>query len=262
VLEAAGARRATDPALRFRLAKIYYGLFDVERDKPLLERAAEHYAFVAQSDAPLTVRAEALNDLAICYARLGRHAEEVAAYGRALALEPHSETRAILLANRAEGMMVQGDISAAVRGYRAGLRETPAALLHQLGVTTMWGLAVSLDRSGDLEGALRQITLARGYDPVDERLRSDSWFFVPEYDDSWYTALGFWQRARATEETADRIEAYRAAIAAWRSYIDRAPEQDRWLALATLRLKQCERELQAAFHATPRSSDTAAPQEP
>jgi tetratricopeptide (TPR) repeat protein len=247
MLENTGATRSSDPGVRFRLGQVYYHLFEEQRQEQFLERAALHFAFVSDSDAPLTMRAEALNDLAICYARLGRHNEEVQAYARALAIEPHTETRSILLANRAEGFMVQGDITNAVRGYRASLRETPSGLLPRVGVTTWWGLAVALDRSGDLDGGLAQIARAREWDPSDERLQSDSWFFVPEYDDSWYAALGHWQTARTTADAEVKREALRNAIASWRSYIDRAPPSDHWLALASLRLRQCEKELELAL---------------
>ena len=257
MLENIGAARSKDPAIRFRLGQVYYKLFTFERDEKLLQMAAQHLAFVGRSNAARSMRSEALSDLAICYARLGRHREEVEAYTQALAIEPHSKDRAVLLANRAEGLMVQGNISGAVRGYRASIKETPSERMPFGVVTTMWGLGVALDRSGDLEGALEQIRAARTHDSGDELIHSDNWFYVPAYDDSWYMALGHWQHARAAENQEMRLEAYRNSITAWRSYIERAPASDHWVALAGLRLKQCERELESALQKPPRKKPNA-----
>ena len=250
-LEKVGPEHATDLELRFRLGEVYYSLYDVEEDHRRLEQAAEHLTFVADAVAPVTMRAEALKDLAICYARLGKHRNEIETYDRALAVEPHPGSRAILLANRAEGHMVQGDILSAVRGYRQSLRETPSTLVHRSGVTTLWGLAVALDRSGDLRGALEHIAQARAYDPADQNINSPSWFYVPDYDDSWYAALGHWSRARTAANRDLELDEYRDAVAAWRRYLDHAPISDHWLPLASLRLRQCEKELDEALAKPP-----------
>jgi len=257
MLENIGAARSQDPAIRFRLGQVYYKLYNFERDEKLLQMSAQHLAFVGRSNGPRSMRSEAFSDLAICYARLGRHREEVEAYTQALLIEPHSKDRAVLLANRAEGLMVQGDITGAVRGYRASLKETPSERMPFGPVTTMWGLGVALDRSGDLEGALEQIRTARSHDPGDELIHSDSWFYVPAYDESWYSALGHWQAARAAENQEIRLEAYRSAIGFWRAYIERAPSSDHWVALANLRLKQCERELESVLRQPPRKKPNA-----
>ena len=241
-LEDVRAALSSRSDLRMRLAQVYYGLYDVEQDQQRMKQAVVQLLFVARSNAPIMVRAEALNDLAICYARLGKHEAEIAAYAEAIAIEPHAESRAVLLANRAEAFMVRGRILDAVRGYRQSMRSTPSALYGRIGVTTMWGLGVALDRSGDLQGALAQIALARRYDPADQRIRSDTWFYVPPYDDSWYGALGAWQSARSSKDEVLRRAFYTEAVSLWRKYIAEAPPNDRWLALAGQRLTLCENE--------------------
>ncbi len=251
-LEGALDEHGKDPDLRFRLGEVYYELYGVDEDPKWLERATKHLSFVADTATAITVRAAALTDLAVCYAHLGRHAPEIEAYDRALAVQPHQDSRAILLANRAEGHMVQGDVISAVRGYRQSLKETPSIRVHLSGVTTLWGLAVALDRSGDLGGALEHIELARAYDPTDQNLSGPGWFYVPDYDESWYAALGHWSRARLAEDRDVRNEAYREAVAGWRRYINAAPLTDPWLPLASARLRQCERELQKALREAPR----------
>lgn len=246
VLEVRGAATSLDPRLRHHFADVYDRLFGVEPDPAYLERAAEHYRFVGESSsAPVMARANAYNSLAICFARLGRHADESEAYDRAIALQPDPDALPVLLANQAEGEMARGRIIDAIRGYRAALRATVGIQMLESGVTTLWGLAVALDRAGDLPGALAQIALARSYDPADVRLHGPGWFFVPEYDEAWYAALGHWQRAREAEAVADRLEAYRDGEAAWRSFLSRAAPDDPWLPLAGRRLAEMEREHRA-----------------
>jgi tetratricopeptide (TPR) repeat protein len=241
VLEAAGAETSRDPLLRFRLAEVLVDLGEHAG-------AAKHYEVAVRSPslaAPL--RASGLMDLAVCYARLGRHEEEIKAYTEALSLEPLGPVRATLLANRAEAYMVLGDITKAIEGYRASLRSLLVVEMFSYGVTTLWGLGVALDRSGDLESGLGSIRLARDYDPSDRLINGSGWFYVPPYDEAWYAALGHWVRARQATLSMARAESYGSAVEAWERYIERAPETDRWLALAKARLRACMEERDAAL---------------
>ena len=246
-MEREGAPDSEDVQVRYHLAEIYYRLSDVERDDGRLDDAIAHLEWVAASAGPVTLRAQALHSLAICYARLERHEDEIAANQRALTIEPDVETFSLLLANQAEGYMARGDVRMAVLGYRASLASTPSYLMAERGVTTLWGLAVALDRSGDLDGALEQIALARALDPNDEQLGKPSWFFVPEYDEDWYHALGHWQLGRTLDDRDDRVHAFRAAVASLRSFVERADADDPWLPLGARRLAQCEKELTRAI---------------
>lgn len=246
-LELANAATSADPRLRHHLARAQYGMFEVDGDPAHLVDAVRHLQMVAGAVVPTTIRAEALNDLAMCYARLGRHAEEIRAYEGALSVDPHAEAQAILLANQAEGFLASGETTRALAGYRASLAVTPAYALHRIAVTTWWGYAVALDRSGNLAGALEQIAHARSYDPEDLRLGSDSWVYLPAYDEHWYQALGHWQHARTAEEPMERLRAYEQAELAWSAYERHASADDRWKALAELRKRQCRREHRRAL---------------
>jgi len=238
------AAGSSDPRLRLRLALVYYKLFDVEQEATLLEKAVPHFEFVAASNAPVAMRTDALKSAAICFARLGEHQKETETYDRALAIDPDPETRAVLLANQAEGFMAMGLIVRAVRGYRSSLQDMPGAMRSEAGVSTLWRLAVGLDRSGDLRNAIEQVTLARAYDRYDRAINNPGWFYVPWYDRYWYSALGYWQTARTSTDLEVRLAAYQAAAAAFGLYIRNAPENDPWRALASSRLNQCEREKQ------------------
>lgn len=262
VLEKSGAPTASDPVTRYQMGRVHHYLYELERDARQLEVAAEHLLYVARHPrTPTTLRAQALQTLAISYARLGRHDDEVATYDDAIAHEPDPDSHAVLQANQAEGHMALGRILQAVRGYRAALRATSSTLMLDSGVTTLWGLAVALDRSGDLEGALSTIATARTYDPLDQRINGPGWFYVPAYDEAYYGALGMWQRARAEDDPVEREQNYRDAIAAWRSFLDRAPLTDPWVRLAERRLIECEAERKTKLRsgAAKRRSPPASP---
>jgi tetratricopeptide (TPR) repeat protein len=205
-------------------------------------------AVVDAPEATPTLRADAYNDLAIAHARLGRHAEEVRAYDRAIDLQPRTESRSVLLANRAEALMALGDLSGAVAGYRASLALVSSGSVLDMmayGVTTLWGLAVALDRAGEIDEALDSVRLARSYDPGDVRLNSSSWFYGVPSDEPWYKALGAWSAARNLEIDGMKLEGYERAERAWRAYLARAPDASPWIPIARARLAQCEKERKA-----------------
>ncbi|WP_437957902.1 tetratricopeptide repeat protein [Sorangium sp. So ce119] len=233
--ERAGAATSRDPSVRLRYADILEHLGDVQGAVATLEG-------LLRINPPAPSRADAWHALAVCYARLGRYTDEIEAYDEALALEPHAASRALLLANQAEAYMALGDITSAVEGYRAALATLGSLDMFRYGVTTLWGLAVALDRSGDLEGGIEHIRLARTYDRSDQQINGAGWFYVPAHDDDWYAALGHWAAARSAELGAARAEAYLQAVAAWESYIARAPGNDHWVPLAKARRAQCEKE--------------------
>ncbi|WP_437634614.1 tetratricopeptide repeat protein [Sorangium sp. So ce854] len=250
--ERAGAATSRDPSVRLRYADILERLGDVQGAAATLEG-------LLRLRPPAPFRADAWHALAVCYARLARYADEIEAYDEALALEPHTASRALLLANQAEAYMALGDITSAVEGYRAALATLGSLDMFRYGVTTLWGLAVALDRSGDLEGAIEHIRLARTYDRSDQQINGSGWFYVPAHDDAWYAALGHWAAARSAELGAARAEAYLQAVAAWESYIARAPGNDHWLPLAKARRAQCEREREQTMKRL-RKTAAAAPQ--
>jgi tetratricopeptide (TPR) repeat protein len=249
LLEGAGAARSPDPRVRYQLAEILHQLRDEARAVKLFETV------VTADTTPQTVRAEAYGQLAEAYTRLGRFGDEIRAYDAALRFEPQPFARARLLANRAESYMALGDITAAVGGYREamGLLSAPIEMFT-LGPTTLWGLAVALDRSGDLDGALEAIRLARTYDPLDKNLNGPGWFYVPAYDRFYYQALGHWSAARRATLPAARAEEYLSAVAHWQEYLDSAAPDDRWIGVARARLRQSEKEREASARAKKASS--------
>ncbi len=247
VLDSAGAELSPDPAVRYALARVEGALHARDRDPAHIRRAlAELEWIVAQRGAPgsqaasTELVASSLAELALCHAHLGQRDEEIAGYSRALALEADPLQRSVLLANQAEGLMNAGALAGAIRGYREAIALLPNVFVPHNGATTLWGLAVALDRSGDHPAALEQVALARSYDPHDDGLKSDGWFFMPPYDKHWYEALGHEARAEAAEPAARPAE-LEQAIDSWHAYLAEAAADDRWLALAEQRLRRVEK---------------------
>lgn len=251
LLEQGGVARARDPSLRFHLAELYGRLHEDEKAIALLRA-------LLRDNPPAPIRVEAYSALAISCARLGRHDEEIKAYAEALLLEPHTQQRARLLANRAEAYMALGEITLAVEGYRAALSMLSSIEMIFSGPTTLWGLAVALDRAGDLDAGLDAVRLARSYDPADRRINGPGWFYSPPYDKYYYQALGYWSAARGADLGAPKAEGYLRAIAGWEEYIASAAPDDRWLPVARARLRQCEKEREAWLRALRRKGEPAA----
>ena len=253
LLEAGGAMTSSDPALRAALARVESSLHGHDHDIHHVERALEllswvvrwrrgaHQASEARSIGLSTeFHSSVLGELALCYAHLERRRDEIAGYNDALAIEVRPFQRSVLLANQAEGLMAEGDLVGSIRGYREALALLPNIVVALRGATTVWGLAVALDRSGDHPAALEQVNLARSYDPKDEQF-NENWFFMPPYDEQWYAALGHEAHAAAATDPESRIAALEKAIDSWRGYIAAAPSTDRWLGLAEQRLHRAER---------------------
>lgn len=241
LLEEAGAATSPDLFVRYRLAQVY-----TLQDLP--QKATVVLESIARASPPAPLRATVFAELAVAYAHLGRVDDEIRAYGEALKVQPIAHERSRLLANRAEAYMLLGDITAAVDGYRAALALLTADyMMFGSGPTTLWGLAVALDRSGDLDSGLDTVRVARSYDAQDKAINGPGWFYLPDYDRHWYEALGHWQVARKADVvTSVRVDAYARAVASWEEYLSNATRDDRWLPLARMRLKQCEKE-RAAF---------------
>jgi tetratricopeptide (TPR) repeat protein len=238
MLEEAGALASTDSGLRQR-----YGW--------VLHQLGEHLAAirvledVLRAEPPAPMRVAALMSLADAYTQLGRYGDEVRAWDDALELEPDESARSTIFANRGEGLMGLGNLSAAMQSYQSALSYLTTQMeMATFGVTIRWSMALAADRSGDLDLALDSIRMARTYDRRDALVfgAMAAWRFVPEHDEVYARALGFWETARHAELGAARAEAYGRAVEALGEFVARAPANDLWLGVARTRLKQCEQE--------------------
>ncbi len=235
----AGAQRSRHPRLRLLLARVE------QLGHRFTEAALMFESVLREPDLPAATRADIAADVAIVYARLKRIPEEIEAEELAIGLDPLVPNRALTLANQAEAFMGRGDVTRAIAGYRAALDGLGTYEMAQVGPTTLFSLGVALDRSGDLEGGMDAVARARSYDPRDQFLQKDSWFFSTAHDEAWYEALGHWLVARRGDGDEVRLGAYESSVVAWRSYLARAPASDPYVAVARARLKLCEREFAA-----------------
>jgi tetratricopeptide (TPR) repeat protein len=241
LLEGVQAETATDVRLVFTYGRILSMLKRYERAMNVLgaalRRAPDHPAAT-----------EAYFSIAICYAKLGRPADEIAAYEEFLRRETDIPSRANASANRGEAHMVQGNLAAAIEDLRASLAlASDNALAH-------FSLAVALDRSGDRSGSIAEAKLALTYDPLGQQLGSPSVFFMPPYDRYWYDALGAVARAELVNDVATSILWWETAAGKWKEYIDAAGPQDRWIGSAKSQLASAERALKQARASAARSA--------
>lgn len=244
LLRRRGAAASLRAELLHAVARVERARFDADGDRTHLERAVDALRRgLADGLARGTLREAAMRfDLSVSLAHLERRTEEIEAEQQLLDVEPDDSARSLVLANMADALMGTGRTEEAIRVYEAALALLPTVAFGGGSVTTLWGLAVALDRAGDLPRALERVALARTYDPADMHLRSPAWFYVPRYEEHWYAALGSWHVARTHADAAVRREAYGRAVGSYRAYLEAAAPADRWRELAAARLAQCEAE--------------------
>lgn len=254
LLEKAGGATSPNMTVRLQYASVLQMIASKQKPRNLknVEEAAKIILTVIASRPDPALLEVAWGELGVCYAVLGERDKEIQAYGQALNFQPIGHRRATLMANRAESYMGAGRLDEAIQGYRDALASLLPDEMKAYGVTTLWGLAVALDRNGDLEAGLSNIRLARIYDEIDEEISKEGWFYSPPHDEHWYKALGAWGRARAIDNSIDKTFAYGHALEAWDRYIDRAPEGDLYVALAKVRRRACEIEREKAAKAKPK----------
>jgi tetratricopeptide (TPR) repeat protein len=240
-------------------------LLDSQSNRETQARCMLERALRDAPDSPLA--AHGLADLAIAAAKLGDRKAEHAAYLRALDLTWESEARSSLLANLAESDMALGDLSRSIREYRQALL---SAEQPDLVAGAYFGLAVALDRSGDLPSALAAarraiaVQLPVTFFPVASVLDLPNVFFMPSYEVHYYKALGAMAAAQSAPGAALRQAALADAVSHWTAYLlgaelDHAP----WAARAALHQASVARQLLQVSRELPKKSqETQAPDAP
>jgi tetratricopeptide (TPR) repeat protein len=244
LLETAGAARHPDPAVRFFYGEVLAALSDDEGTIAALEPAVA--AFPDHPDA-----LEARYQLAIAYARAQRRDDEARAYERYLARQTLPHLRASALYNYGDALMSLGDLPGAAANYRSAVELEPGQ--SRTGVLARWGLAVALDRQGDIAQALAAAKEAVQLDaPGRSVLRDDGTFFVPDYEVFWYEALRNWALAElAAGDVSERRRHLELASVRWQTYVASAPSTDPWAALAQARFRRTQHLLAKAAGGAP-----------
>jgi tetratricopeptide (TPR) repeat protein len=227
ILERADAKNSPDPRVRFLHGRL---LSQLDQDEQAIAALRNAIAFAPNHPSV----GDALFSLAIALAKQGHSQEEIQVYETWLRIESSSDQRAIGQSNLGESLMAAGRLEEAIQAYQKSIANAPHnALAH-------WGLAVALDRSGDIDAALQSANTALFYDPDSSLLDGPNVFFSPAYDRYWYHALGAMTRARRLANT--QALWWDRAISMWQKYLEIAATEDRWLDMARARLAHCEKE--------------------
>ena len=222
-------------------------LVDSHTDREADARCLLERALRSAPTSPLA--ADGWFHLAIAADKLGDRAAERDAYVHALGLTWQPEIRANLRVNLAESEMATGDLKGALREYHLAVFDArePDTLS-----AAYYGLAVALDRSGDLPSALTaardalQIQLPPTLFPVSSVLDLPGTFFTPSYEIHYYKALGAMASARQAKDDVARRDALADAAEHWAAYLVPADaDASPWAARAHLHQARIERELSA-----------------
>ena len=240
LLEQAHADTSPDLRLRFDLGEIYAQLGNYVRAtevlRPALDLAPDHPAAVS-----------AFIELTEAYARLDQSDEELHLYERFLPKITDERSRSTAMLNYAEAHMHLGDLESAISGYRATIdlaAQLPnmIELNYHTGALAVWGLAVALDRSGDIAAGAKETKLAVTLDHDMGIMRLDpAVFFSPEREKDWYVALGFTEYAKEAEDARAAATWWERAEGCWREYVEDVKAhtaQDRWVELARARFER------------------------
>ena len=222
-------------------------LVDSHTDREADARCILERALRSAPDSPLA--GDGWYHLALAAGKLGDREAERDAYAHALDVTWQPETRANVRTNLADSEMGIGDLKAALREYRLGLLE---AREPDTVSVAYFGLAVALDRSGDLPAALEaarqaiQIQLPPTLFPVSSVLDLPETFFTPSYEIHYYKALGAMAAAREAKDDVARRDALADAAEHWAAYLVPAEaDASPWAPRARLHQARIERELTA-----------------
>lgn len=234
LLEQLGGSRSRDERVRYLYGRALSALDDDSGVIAALEPLAS-----AAFDHPLGIRV--MFDLAVAYAKAERFRDEVRIYDGLLEAEDGQGFRSTILANRGESRAKLDDFAGAAEDFRQVIGSDPMNSLAR------WGLAVVLDRWGDLAGALREGGFAWDIDQGTPSILDRSGvFFVPLHDKWWYHGLRRLSAAHRATSPAERIGHLQAADRLYELYLAQAPSTDRWAPLARARRKQIEGQIAAA----------------
>ena len=227
-----------DPRVRFLLAEVLNELGGAwhREIRDLLSEALQQAPDPGQA-------AEGWYQLALAAAVLRDRELEVHAYERALELTWKPKLRANILYNRGDAKMGLGLLREAIRDFEASIATARDPRTRAL---ALYGLGITLERSGDLPSALsafgRGLSL-QAAGPMPSVLDLPRVFFVPEYDVYYYKALEAMAAAQRESDLAARRVDLERAVVYWNRYLVEAEvDRHRWVPHARRNLAKCERD--------------------
>ena len=253
-LEEGHAATSPDVVLRFDLGEVCYALEDNHCAIDVLEKA-----LALAPDHPAALPAYSI--LANAYAKLDQSTAERRVYARYLPRIAEDESRAIAMLNLAEADMHVGDLDDAIAGYQetidaAAQLPNIVELEQRTGLLARWGLAVALDRSGDIAGGARETRVALQLDTDMREIKvGPNVFFAPERERYWYVALGYAEYAKGASDAHSSALLWHRAEGCWREYLEDVrvkAANDRWVVQAKAHPEKAHALRVAAERRTPR----------
>lgn len=246
MLQAAGAEKSSNPLLRFDLGRLYYKLENHPRAVTVWKSAIAEFP-----DHPLVQ--DCLFDLAVSCGHIGDHACEAGLYRKILMSEVEPAARVTPLSNLAETDMHNHDLKEAIAEYREVIRLVgllPGSEESERGlVLGRWGLAVALDRAGEVHEseAIAELTQENTNNHGAEYLHTRNVFFVPSYEVTWYDAIAHAALARRAKTSYDALAQWQLATRFMTAWVEGAEvAKDYWLPIAKARLATYEAERKKA----------------
>lgn len=225
-LDRVDAASSPDARVRFFYGRVLSGLGHSERAARVIESALKMAPnHPAAADAWFT--------LAVCHARLGRPDDEQKAYERALMRQTSPRQRSTILSNMAESAMARGRADDATKLFERAIS------IASDNVLAKWGIAVALDRSGDVHGALQHAAYALSQDPDGAELDGPTVFFEPAYERHWYHALRAMVYGEDAKNPEQQLVWFELAEKKWMDYLQEALPFDPWLDVARARHARC-----------------------
>jgi len=178
-----------------------------------------------------TLLAGAWRDLGRARRERGDAAGARAAWTRELEIVIDPEERGLAFFERAAAEVRLGELAAAALDYQ---RASEAASSELLRLRGLYGVALSLERQGDLPAALVVLDralaakLPLSHYPSDDPLEVPGGF-TPEFELEYVRGLAATASARRASESVERRRAYEHAVAHFDAYLAAAPASDAWL---------------------------------
>ncbi len=251
IAEMSGAHAFTHPRLRLLLARVL-----IEADIGREAQAAELARAVLDRLAPgeVWLEAEARVVLAAAAKEPDAALREIA---RALPLAWHPGTRSALLRRRADARMARGEVLASASDYRAALPTSGFAAESAL---ARFGLAVALERSGNLPAALEELRLARLVAPRVHGaelgvLSLPGVFAFRPWDAHYAIALAELSAIDGAADASAAALTCEKAMAGFQEYLGAAPPSDPWIPAARVHLEAIKPTCREMRERAPRDED-------
>lgn len=189
--------------------------------------AIESFRRVRALEPDSVFEAEIAFKLGVGYTRQRRFAQAVIEYDRALALALDERRgsslslRSVALSNRAEVQMGLDHLEEAIASYELSYEA------DDRNAGALWGLAVALDRHGQILPSREAAARAVSMDPERQGIVAPDVFFVPPHERHYYLGIAF--------EAAGERE---LALAEWQTFLLAAGSDGRWAGQATRHVQE------------------------